>query len=201
MMKTKEVLKKKSLVACAYFLLSAILVLVILWPTQQTRGLSIINQTNVFPATLLLIAAIMYFIHFIYGTIYYSNKYFKIMALYGTKNEHCVDLSAYRGYFATALVILAFGLGHLSFWYWYIYLAWIAINLLLTKLTKTSHLFHERAILIDEAELMDWKKPDKTGHRNKCISFLFPVLEDWKKWKQQVITIYIGEEANLWQKR
>ncbi len=198
-MKTKKRIMLKALIAWAYLFIALILVFLITLATPATRELNIISQTENMPGILLLLAALIYMIHFVYGGILYPDKYLGLLNSYDRQVKNEYDFSDFRGLFATMLVVCALILGHFSFSFWYVYVVWIILNVLLTYFTRTDNLFKEDSVIIDEPKIMLWKKPDASGHLFTQINYLSPTLGDDINWSEKIITIYIGEQAKIWE--
>ncbi len=199
-MKTKKALARRAIISCVYFLISMVLATLALAPSPVVNKFHYNAETGA--GLVMLVAAFLYFIHFLYGAIYYREKYNEIIEkfAYGDYGDvgSIFDWSFLRAYIAMFLVLIGFAMaGYTTNTFQTIYVVWILLNMYLSAKTRTSNLFVKDSVTIDAPLLMSWKKTDDSGHLYETIYFLRPVLEDAALWRQKIVKAYIAAEAQL----
>ncbi|MFA5130875.1 MAG: hypothetical protein WC467_00445 [Patescibacteria group bacterium] len=196
-MKTQKALASGAHISCVYLLIGLTLALIPYLLSSKESALHY-NSTNG-AGLMLLLAAFLYFVHFIYGVFYYPAKYKQIAKTFAYDDfdvaTNVWDLSYLRAILSMFIIPIAFTrAGYTLGIYQIFYLVWILVNLFLLVKTKTNSLFVRDSLMIDAPLLMPWKKPDNSEHLYETIYFLRPVLEDENVWRQQVVKTYVRAE-------
>lgn len=212
-MKTLSVLNRKAVLSWFYLLIAIGLVWVTFMPHSglyyiQTKWVYSTNYnqsgygsyedvTNLF-SVLLWATALMYFMHFIYGAIYYPVKYRRILRQFYVGSGTMTDLSWVRGIIATAYVWIVVYLSmsdqfssNAQLW-WILSAVWLLFNLCLCFVTQTGSLFGKSSVTLDQYAIAPWlygKEPE-----DKCdyitIYFIYPVAAVEEKWKKLIAIGY-----------
>jgi|GEM_PF-1874232 len=205
-MKTQKALARGAIISCVYLLFAISLGFIALLPPSSFSWFSPLASGKLFFTSengagfMILAAAILYLVHFVYGSLYFRLKYSAIMKkfAYGDtgNTDDISDWSFLRGFIAMFIVPVAFAVAGLNSTPLQIAcLVWILLNITLSALTRTSNLFEKDSITIDAPLLMPWKEPEKSKHLYETIFFLRPVLEDKETWQKEVVKQYVYNEA------
>lgn len=206
-------LERKSQISFAYLFIAIGLILITLFPTQYTEGLSFTNQgiffgTSIenfsfhnFGAVMLWIAAALYLMHYIYGAFTYPRKYEEVLIYkWVERSNHpdSNDLSYMRGVFATFIVLIAFIkcapdlISPRSIVSWLIITLWLFINAILHFKTTTHGMFVHKELTIDVAVIDPINKgPQKISKKIETIFYDCPSLVNENDWKIAVAAKYM----------
>ena len=165
-----------------------------------------------FTPFIFLATAIIYFVHFIYGTFHYPLKYKKYLKMdmefscpenNPEKEKEQLDFSAFRGFFICIAWVVIFcvafhetlsvlAIATIS-------ISWFALHLSLAFTTCTSQLFDITVMTLNMTILMPEQYPaDEDGEDTYLdLYFYSPSWEDKDRWNEDYLKEYIRRQKKI----
>lgn len=208
--RTERVLRRKAIFSFGYLVIFIVLILLLFIPTPYT-GKLLLNRPIEQPYSgyrlFIWFMALLYFMHFLYGAIYYPRKYKKLVKpeLNLNLGGEVSDNSSFRGYIAASLGIMFFSFSFYGFvphaLLIILIILWLICHIILAKITSTDNLFELTSINVDGAKKLPWEYPPtvyKPGEKTVNIHFYLPVLENEEVYTKKYIDDYLKAREKKW---